>query len=159
MMRRLAAFAAVLVVMGGVAAAQGIQAADEPLADPALEARAVALHKQLRCLVCQNQSIHDSNAGLARDLRVLVRERIAADDSDEDTLAYMVARYGDWVLLKPPLKASTLALWLGPLAILFVAGAVVAFALRRAPAGIPAPEPLTPEERRRVEELLRESQQ
>jgi cytochrome c-type biogenesis protein CcmH len=158
MMRRLAAFAAILVVVGGAAAAQGIQTADTQLADAALEARALALHKQLRCLVCQNQSIHDSNAGLASDLRILVRERITTGDSDEEVLAYMVDRYGDWVLLKPPLKASTLALWLGPLAILIVAGTVAAFALRRAATAAPAPEPLTPEERRRVEELLRESQ-
>ena len=158
MMRRLAAFAAILIVVGGVAAAQGIQAADMPLADAALEARAVALHKQLRCLVCQNQSIHDSNAGLASDLRIHVRERITTGDSDEEVLANMVSRYGDWVLLKPPFKASTLALWLGPLAVLIVAGAVAALALYRAATSAPAPEPLTPEERRRVEELLRESQ-
>ena len=91
---------------------------DEVLADPALEARARALSVQLRCLVCQNQSIDDSNAPLARDLRVLVRKRLEAKDSDEAVMNYIVARYGDFVLLKPPMKSSTLLLWLTPLLVL-----------------------------------------
>jgi cytochrome c-type biogenesis protein CcmH len=87
---------------------------DEVLADAALEARARALSQELRCVVCQNQSIDDSNAGIARDLRILVRERLVAGDSDEAVLDYVVARYGDYVLLDPPFKPSTWALWVGP---------------------------------------------
>ena len=84
---------------------------DEILSDPAMEARARALSAELRCLVCQNQSIDDSNAPLARDLRLLVRERLKANDTDEQVMEYVVARYGDFVLLKPPMNTSTLILW------------------------------------------------
>ena len=87
---------------------------DEMLDDPALEARAREISKGLRCLVCQNQSIDDSDADLARDLRVLVRERLAAGDSDGQVIGYVVSRYGDFVLMRPPFKAATYALWLGP---------------------------------------------
>jgi cytochrome c-type biogenesis protein CcmH len=90
----------------------------ERLADPALEARARALSQELRCLVCQNQSIDDSNADLAHDLRVLVRERLVAGDSDANVLAYLTSRYGDYVLLRPPVKPATWALWFGPPALL-----------------------------------------
>src|SRR5690348_18309284 len=83
----------------------------ERLADPALEARARALSQELRCLVCQNESIDDSNADLAHDLRVLLRQRLAAGDSDRQALDYIVARYGDFVLLKPPVEPATYALW------------------------------------------------
>jgi len=86
----------------------------EVLDDPALEARARQISQHLRCLVCQNQSIDDSNATLARDLRVLVRERLVAGDSDEEAMAYIVNRYGDFVLLKPPVKPETWALWATP---------------------------------------------
>jgi len=88
--------------------------ADQRLPDPAQEARAVELSRELRCLVCQNQSIEDSNADLARDLRRIVRERITAGDSDPQILAFMTARYGDWVLLKPPFKLRTVLLWFAP---------------------------------------------
>ena len=88
--------------------------AGESLDDTALEARARDIGKTLRCLVCQNQSIDDSNAGLAKDLRRLVRERLVAGDSDQAVIAYIVERYGDYVLLKPPFKPITYALWLGP---------------------------------------------
>ncbi len=101
-----------------LATSAGAVAVDKPLDDPAQEARARALHKQLRCLVCQNQSIEDSNAELARDLRAVVRERIAAGDDDKQVLDYVVARYGKWVLLKPPLDVGTLLLWFGPLVLL-----------------------------------------
>lgn len=95
---------------------------DEMLADPVLEARARELGKELRCLVCQNQSIDDSNAGLAKDLRVLVRERLTVGDSDEQALRYIVDRYGDYVLLRPPVKPATYALWLAPVIFLAVGG-------------------------------------
>ena len=89
---------------------------DEQLADPALEARARDISGGLRCLVCQNQSIDDSDAPLARDLRLLVRERLTAGDSDDGVRDYLVARYGDFILLKPPFEMATLLLWLTPVA-------------------------------------------
>ena len=131
---------------------------DEMLDDPALEARAREISKGLRCLVCQNQSIDDSDANLARDLRVLVRERLVAGDSDGQVIDYVVSRYGDFVLMRPPFKATTYALWLGPA---LIAGlgilAVVAFYRRRTAAGArrgTAPPPLTEDEKRRLETLL-----
>ena len=115
----------------------------EMLADPALEARARSIGRELRCVVCQNQSIDDSAAEVARDMRRAVRERLAAGDRDEQVFAYMVARYGDYVLLQPRFMASTLILWLGPLIILILGGFVVASRLKR-PGD--AALPLTPEE-------------
>ena len=100
---------------------------DEQLADPALETRARDISLGLRCLVCQNQSIDDSNAALARDLRILVRQRLEAGDSDREVLDYVVARYGEFVLLKPPFNLSTLILWLTP-ALVLAGGAAAAFA-------------------------------
>jgi len=105
--------------------------ADEILDDPALEERARAISKELRCLVCQNQSIDDSDADLARDLRALVRERLLAGDSDEDIIAFATERYGDFVLLRPPMKPSTWALWYGPLVILMIAGLGMFVYIRR----------------------------
>ncbi len=93
---------------------------EEVLANPVHEARARAISKELRCVVCQNQSIDDSDAELARDLRVLVRQRIAEGDSDDEVIAYVVSRYGDFVLLRPPVKGATLVLWIGPIAIVLV---------------------------------------
>jgi cytochrome c-type biogenesis protein CcmH len=129
----------------------------ERLADPALEARARAISLELRCLVCQNQSIDDSNADLAHDLRVLVRERLVKGDSDKQVIDYVAARYGDYVLLKPPMKPATWALWFGPLAVVLVGAAAVLVYFRRrgaAPAAVPAP--LSDEEKRRLDLLLRE---
>ncbi len=98
---------------------------DERLSNPALEARAVNLTRELRCMVCQNQSIEESDAPLARDLRVLVREKIKAGESNDDIRAFLVARYGDFVLLRPPLNRETLLLWIAPL-LAFLAGLVFA---------------------------------
>jgi cytochrome c-type biogenesis protein CcmH len=137
-----------LLLAGSAAAFQ----VDKPLPNPAQEARAQALGHEVRCLVCQNQSIADSNAELARDLRRIVRERIAAGDSDGQVLDYLVARYGDWVLLEPPFKASTLALWFGPPALL-AAAALGAILWRRRQAG-PAEAPLSEDERRRLAALI-----
>jgi len=128
---------------------------DEVLPDAALEARARAISEGLRCLVCQNQSIDDSDAPLAKDLRVLVRERLKAGDTDQQIEDFVVARYGEFVLLRPRLNAHTLLLWLAPSAVV-VAGAVglIAFLRRRRrepPAAAPA---LTADEQRRVAELL-----
>jgi cytochrome c-type biogenesis protein CcmH len=130
-------------------------AVDKPLDDPRQEVRARAIHKQLRCLVCQNQSIEDSNASLARDLRNLVRERIAAGDSDEMTIRYVVERYGDWVLLRPPVKAGTVLLWIGPAVFLMLAMAFIALWYRRR-AGLTAgtTAPLSSEEQVRLKDLL-----
>ena len=104
---------------------------DEILADPAMEARARDLGRELRCLVCQNQSIEDSDAPLARDLRVILRQRIEAGDSDEAAVAWIVERYGDYVLLRPPLRGDTVILWGAPLVALAGGALVVFFALRR----------------------------
>lgn len=126
---------------------------DEVLDDPALEARARTLSAEIRCLVCQNQSIDDSNADLARDLRLVVRERLTAGDSDQEVLDYLVARYGPFVLLEPPKTDSTLVLWYGPAALLGLGAVavIVTFVRRRRTAG---PEPLSAEERRRLDALL-----
>ena len=104
---------------------------DEMLADPALEARARVISEGLRCVVCQNQSIDDSDAPLAKDLRLVVREQLKLGKSDADTTAYIVARYGNFVLLKPPVEPATWALWAGPFAVLFIGGAGVALWSRR----------------------------
>ncbi|MDX1485787.1 MAG: cytochrome c-type biogenesis protein [Alphaproteobacteria bacterium] len=142
---------------GGLLAAPPAAAVqpDEVLADPALESRARALSKRLRCLVCQNQSIDDSDADLARDLRVLVRERLKAGDSDDEVLAFLRARYGDFVLLKPPVKPATWPLWFGPFAVLGLAAVVIVFAVRRRRSRPAAtPEPLDAAERAALDRLL-----
>ena len=128
--------------------------AGEALDDPALEARARDIGKELRCLVCQNQSIDDSNAGLAKDLRQLVRERLVAGDSDQQIKDYVVARYGDFVLLRPPFKASTWALWLGPAVILLLGFAGAGVYMRRQSRQVAVAVPLNDDERRRLDELL-----
>jgi len=151
-MKRIAALVLLLLAAALPAAAV---APGEMLADPALEARARDISKDLRCLVCQNQSIDDSDAQLARDLRVLVRQRLAAGSSNEEVVDYVVSRYGDFVLLKPPFKLSTYVLWIGP-AIIFAGGllAIVVFYRRRAGLAETAPPPLSAEESRRLERLL-----
>jgi len=126
---------------------------DEILDDPVLEARARAISADLRCLVCQNQSIDDSNADLARDLRVIVRERLLAGDSDDQTIDYIVARYGDFVLLSPPVRPSTYGLWFGPPLIL-AAGLFGLIWWRRRVGGTQAASALTKTERERLASLL-----
>jgi cytochrome c-type biogenesis protein CcmH len=135
-------------------AAQAATSPDEILADPVLEERARDLSRQLRCLVCQNQSIDDSDAELARDLRRLVRERLLAGDSDAEIIAFLTARYGDFVLLKPPVKPATWGLWFGPLALLLIAGGGLVVYLRRRPTRESASAPLSPEERARLDALM-----
>ena len=129
---------------------------DEILADPGLEDRARAISKQLRCLVCQNQSIDDSDAPLARDLRIVVRERLTTGASDDEVIRFVAERYGDFVLLSPPFKATTYALWLGPAAILLIgAAAVVAFLRRRRYVAVPGDvSALSEQDRARLERLL-----
>ena len=128
---------------------------DEILPDPALETRARDISAGIRCLVCQNQSIDDSEADLARDLRLLIRERLSAGDTDAEVIDYLVARYGAFVLLKPPLDAGTLLLWGAPIAFVVIGG-LLAFAVirRRAPSTLAAD--LSADERRRLEALLAE---
>ena len=127
---------------------------DEILSDPALEARAREISRDLRCLVCQNESIDDSNADLARDLRLLVRERLVAGDSEEEVIAYISARCCDCVLLYPPVKPKTWALWFGPGLLLLLSGFGVFLYLRRREAA-GAPAPLDAAERQRLDALLR----
>jgi len=130
---RVARVAAILLLCLGAMPALAVQP-DEILKDPVLEARARTLSRELRCMVCQNQSIDDSDAPLARDLRILVRERLTAGDSDKQVLDFLVARYGEFVLLKPRLAWHTVLLWLTPLAVLIVGGiALLIIARRRAP--------------------------
>ena len=130
---------------------------DEVMSDPAREARARHLSQELRCMVCQNQSIDDSEAPLARDLRLLVRERIASGDSDAQVIDFLVARYGEFVLLKPRLERQTLLLWLVPPLVLFGGGLVLWLQARRRKMGaseVPSDGALTPEEQARVERLM-----
>jgi len=125
---------------------------DEQLKDPALEARARVISAQLRCLVCQNQSIDDSEAPLAKDLRTLVREQITAGKSDEQVLDYVVERYGQYVLLKPRFEPETLILWGTPFAVLLIAGA--AMILRRKRADVAPETPLSDDEKRALERAM-----
>lgn len=150
MLKRLV-FLLVLLIAAPVAA----QHLDDRLTDPAQELRARELSRELRCLVCQNQSIEDSNAPLARDLRRIVRERVAAGDSDRAILDYLVARYGEWVLLKPRFNLQTLLLWLGPALFLVIGGVVVFFLYRRQRAVPASPAaPLDAGEQKRLAALL-----
>src|SRR5438105_3782261 len=124
---------------------------DEVLSDAALEARARTLSKELRCMVCQNQSIDDSDAPLARDLRILVRERLQAGDTDQHVIDYLTARYGDFVLLRPRFSSRTAALWLTPLGVLVIGGLGLVMIWRRR---ANAEANLTPEEEVRLAEIL-----
>lgn len=126
---------------------------DEVLPDPALEARARALSAELRCMVCQNQSIDDSNAELAKDLRLLVRERLKAGDTDQQVLDYLVSRYGEFVLLKPRLSQHTILLWGMPAFLLVVGGAIVLIQLRKRPSRATV-DALSEEEQRKLDALL-----
>jgi cytochrome c-type biogenesis protein CcmH len=159
MSRLRTALAAILLVFCTIAAPLSVHAVqpDEVLPDAGQEARARALSAQLRCMVCQNQSIDDSDAELARDLRLLVRERIVAGDSDDAVIAYLVDRYGEFVLLKPLLTARNLVLWSTPFAVLLIGGvAFLAYARRRPVPGAPAATTLSADEEARLARLLDE---
>ena len=133
----------------------------EVLDDPALEARARVVGRDLRCVVCQNQSIDDSNAELARDMRVLVRKRILNGDTNQQVTDYMVDRYGDYVLLDPPFKTRTLVLWLGPIAFaVFGAGGVFMFYRNRrkaTPENAPDAQPLSADEHAKIDALMKDA--
>lgn len=130
----------------------------EMLADPRLEARAREISKELRCLVCQNQSIDDSNADLAHDLRVLVRERLTAGDSDEQVVKYIVARYGQFVLLKPPVEPTTYLLWFSPAFILLFGALGIVLYLRRHKTATAEATPLSATEEARLKRILEEGE-
>jgi cytochrome c-type biogenesis protein CcmH len=149
---RLCCAAALLVLLVGHAA-RALEPS-ERLADPVLERRAEAIGRELRCLVCQNESIETSNAGLAHDLRLLIRSRLAAGDSDRQVIDYLVARYGIYVLLDPPFEPLTWALWLTPPVLVIGGGVSLAWRARRRPA--PEPPPLSAEERARAARLFGE---
>jgi cytochrome c-type biogenesis protein CcmH len=154
-LKKILIFAFAIAVLTGASAAYAVQP-DEIMADPVKEARARALSQELRCMVCQNQSIDDSEAPLARDLRLLVRERIAAGDSDAQVIDFLVARYGEFVLLKPRLERQTLLLWLLPP--LALAGGGIGLWLhsrRRAKSALgEATVTLTPDEEARLAALI-----
>jgi cytochrome c-type biogenesis protein CcmH len=156
-MKQIRACVLALAVMTGSSAAYAVQP-DEIMSDPAKESRARDLSRELRCMVCQNQSIDDSDAPLARDLRLLVRERIAAGDSDAQVLDFLVARYGEFVLLKPRLEPHTYLLWLlPPLALAGGGFALWMYSRRRtrsATAEDQSLRQLTPEEEARLEQLI-----
>src|SRR5262249_50670261 len=143
--------------LGGALAPARAVLPDEVMSDPAKEARARHLSQELRCMVCQNQSIDDSEAPLARDLRLLVRERIASGDSDTQVIDFLVARYGEFVLLRPRFERQTLLLWLVPPLVLFGGGLVLWLQARRRKSTrneVPADEALTPEEQARLNVLI-----
>lgn len=148
--------AGLLVFLALCTPARAVQP-DEVLQDPALEARARALSAGLRCLVCQNQSIDDSDAPLAKDLRVLVRERLKAGDSDKEIVDFVVARYGEFVLLKPRLAPHTLVLWLATPLVLLLAGGLIAVAYRRRKSAPEQSGRLSVNEKRRLKRLLDQS--
>ena len=147
----------VLLTVAAVPCAIAVEP-DEVLSDAALEARARALSKELRCMVCQNQSIDDSEAPLARDLRILVRERLQAGDSDRQVIDFLVARYGEFVLLRPRFSWHTAVLWLGPAALLLIGGGAVLVLARRyrtnSAAAADGQQGLTAAERARLSDIL-----
>jgi cytochrome c-type biogenesis protein CcmH len=142
--------ALLLVLLASLAGPALAVQPDEMMKDPALETRARALSGELRCLVCQNESIDDSEAPLARDIRVLIRERIGKGESNDSVRAYLVSRYGDFILLKPPFKLETWLLWLSPMITLGLGVAAALYTRRRAPRATPG---LSAEEEARLAAL------
>ncbi|MEQ8355026.1 MAG: cytochrome c-type biogenesis protein CcmH [Kiloniellaceae bacterium] len=143
----------ILALLLTPAAVQAVEP-DEILDDPKLEQRARDLSVEIRCVVCQNESIDTSNAEIARELRILVRERLVAGDSDQQVLDYLVARYGEFVLLRPPMKPETYLLWFGPLILLLLGMAGIFLFFRRQRAEIALPPALSVEEEARLASLL-----
>jgi len=156
LMLMLAGAALDLGAMQFAGAQQTIRTADQPLSDPALEARARALMREIRCVVCQSQSIDESDADIAANLRNIVREQMAAGKSEAEIRDYLVARYGDFVLLKPPLNRSTLVLWTAPFALALIAliAGIVTLRRGRSAAAAKAARDLSSTERERLNRLL-----
>jgi len=148
---RLLRLAAILACLFGASMAHAVQP-NEVLSDTALEARARALSAELRCMVCQNQSIDDSDATLARDIRVLIRQRIVKGESNAEIRDFLVSRYGDFILLKPPFKLETLLLWFGAPVVLVLGGLWMALGRSRRP---PAAQALSAEEEARLAAIQR----
>jgi cytochrome c-type biogenesis protein CcmH len=151
-MRRLAVLIAAPVLAVLLTAAEPPAAPDRPLSDPAQEARAQALFEDVRCVVCQHEAIADSPAGVAGDMRRLIREEIASGATDQAVRDDLVRRFGDYVLFTPPVRSGTWLLWFGPFALVLAAGAALILRARRRPAET---APLSPEEEHRLAELLR----
>ena len=151
MIRVLSSLLLLLALAGAAVAVQP----GERLADPVLEARAREISQGLRCLVCQNESIDDSDADLAHDIRVLLRQRLTAGDTNAQAIQFIVARYGDFVLLKPPVEPATYLLWFGPPSVLLLAGIGIALAVRRRRSAPEAP-PLSDAEKERLDRLVQE---
>ena len=150
--------ASLIVCLAGMVGPAYAVRPDEMMANPALEARAEKIGGELRCLVCRNQSIEDSDADLAHDLRVLVRERLGAGDSDQQVIDWVHARYGDFVLLRPPFQTDTLLLWGGPALILLLGAIGILIFFRRRRTAAPPP-PLSAEEQQRLSAVLGEGAQ
>ncbi len=146
-----------LALLAGLALPAHAVEPAERLADPVLEARARTIGAVLRCLVCRNESIDESGASLAHDIRVLLRERIAAGDTDEQAKQAIVARYGDYVLLNPPVKPATYVLWFGPLGMLLVGAIGTLIWVRRRPTSLQTTAPLTAAEQSQLDKMLQES--
>jgi cytochrome c-type biogenesis protein CcmH len=148
---------AIALMLAAIASSKSLAVQpEEVLKDPKLEARARELSRELRCMVCQNQSIDESDAPLARDLRLLVRERLTEGDTDQQVLDFLVARYGEFVLLKPPLESRTIILWTLPPVALLTGAIGLFFAVRRRRTGELEPAALSAEERRRLSTLVDE---
>ncbi|TCL00779.1 cytochrome c-type biogenesis protein CcmH [Shimia isoporae] len=147
------------VILFALAAPTWALDADEMFADPAQEERARDIGRQLRCLKCRNQSIFDSNAGFAKDLRVLVRERMTAGDTDEEVLEFVRDRYGDYVLMKPPVEAHTFVLWITPAALLILGLGGLGIYLKRRQPTIAQGTILAPEDRQEARRLLDQGEQ
>ncbi|TXR49924.1 cytochrome c-type biogenesis protein [Phyllobacterium endophyticum] len=153
-MRRLVAALALGLALCFAATGAQALSPDEMLSNPVLEKRARNISAELRCMVCQNESIDDSNADLARDLRVLVRERLVAGDTDEQVLEFLVARYGEFVLLRPRLQMSTLLLWGFPIVVLLAGGVAIILSIRRRRATAVDTAPLSETENQQLHKLF-----
>jgi cytochrome c-type biogenesis protein CcmH len=143
--------ATIIVVLVLAGPAWAVSDPGEMLANPVLEHRAEAIGEQLRCLVCQNESVEQSDADLARDLRRIIRQRVLTGESNQQIIAWMTARYGDFIRLRPPLDGRTLALWGAPIIALVVGAGVILFTRRRRPGEQP---PLSAAEQQRLKQLL-----
>src|SRR5437868_14798846 len=147
----------IVLIFISICFAAGCIAKDaQPNEDPQIEQRMKAMTEQLRCLVCQNETLADSHADLAEDLRKQIREQMSAGKSDQEILAYLTQRYGDFVLYKPPVKATTYLLWFGPFALL-IAGTFILYLYLKKRRELIDDQPLTADERKRAEEILRQA--